>query len=124
MISLSIVTFFFPVLGIMIIFMILFKHFEDIVLGIKKLYVPLSLVYAMFGYCMVLPSNDIDLGRYFIQIQDMRDSNLLSIIKNDHDMLYTRDVLFYLVGKTGNVHMLPYVVGLIIYAIVFYVIFD
>lgn len=125
MFLLSIGAFFYPIAGFIVtMFWLLMNLNKKCPRNIKYFCLPMALFFAYFGFCMVLPSNDIDLGRYYEQILGMQNWNLASIIQLDSEFLYTKDVLFYFVSRTENVHILPFIVGFVIYLIVFYVLFD
>lgn len=83
----------------------------------------ISLIYASIGY-NIYCKNEPDLVRYFRAIELLQDKNWLYILHNDIEYLYTRDTLFYFVSRTGNVHILPFIVGMCTYYCVFYIFFD
>ena len=89
----------------------------------KKYATSLSLIMATVGYSLV-PLNEIDLVRYCQQIDQMRHVSILNILKNDKDFLYTRDIIFWLVGQTGHPQLVAYIVGFIFYWIAFYILLD
>lgn len=119
---LALLTFVSPVVGMVIIFVILSYHFnKPIPQNLKKLTIPLAFCMAQFGYCL---NPDLsDLTRYYAQMTQY-SGYLNSIFINDSQGLYTRDVLMYLVNRTGDERLLAYIVGFIIYGIAFYILFD
>lgn len=123
---LSIITVICPIFGLLIILLDIFSKWKsDKCKNLKRYVFPLALIFGMFGYNMAFKSGDTnDLLRYFDTISNMVNMSLKNIIALDFDMLYTKDILFYFVSRTGNPHVLPFIVGIIIYAIVFYVLFD
>lgn len=91
--------------------------------NIKKYSFAFALFFAMFGY-VLYPKDIVDLTRYFKQVQLLYTSSFVEILKMDGDFLYVRDILFKLVAMTNDVHILPFIVGLFEYWMVFYVLFD
>lgn len=89
----------------------------------KALALPFGLVFGSIGYniyCKYKP----DLVRYLAIIRNMEGMNLRQVIERDSDLLYTRDFLFFLVSKTKDEYILPFIVAVIVYSIVFYVLVD
>lgn len=82
-----------------------------------------ALFWALFGYSITSKGVD-DLSRYFIQIQTYFSVPIKELLIKDRDLLFTRDILFRLIAVTGDVHLLPLLVGLLEYWMVFYVFFD
>lgn len=90
----------------------------------KKFSFLCGMFFATFGYGMEAKW-DNDLTRYYEKIENIKVyEGLNTILLNDANKLYTQDILFYFVKKSGDLHLLPYIVGLIIYGIAYYVAFD
>lgn len=113
----------FPCWGMLIICLYFCIKRTNVFVNAKYLVFPLSFIYGMFGYAMI-PIAETDLTRYFYQIDSIGSLSLIDLFKKDTDYLYLRDVLFYFVHKCGDNHLLSFIVGFIIYGIVFYVYFD
>ena len=115
----SLVTICFPVLGALFLLLAILREKRY-----SRIYaLPFSLIYGVIGYnqfCKYQP----DLVRYLAQIEAYNKTDILSILMNDKGMLYTRDIIFYFVARTGEPYVLPFLVGMIVYMIVFYVLFD
>lgn len=91
----------------------------------KEFVLFIAVAFAVYGYgitCKIGLEND--LYRYFDLVDEFSNMNLLKIIKNDKQFLFTRDILFYFIGKTGNNRLLPYIVGFNIYGICGYVLYN
>ena len=124
---LSLVSLISPIMGMLVILCIVIKNWNNTEhKNLKKYVFPLGMFFGTFGYSMThrISETQDDLLRYFDMIKNLYNSKLNLIIKNDSDMLYTKDFLFFFVNRTGNMHILPFIVGFIIYSIVFYVLFD
>ncbi|AZI17756.1 hypothetical protein EH277_00465 [Limosilactobacillus fermentum] len=120
---LSLITFISPVTGLVIMLTyFVFNYKKPIPINIKKFTIPVAICFAQYGYS-ITSTNTIDLNRYYDQLLTY-SGPLNSIIKSDSETLYTRDVLFYLVNRTGDSQLLTYIVGFVIYGIAFYVLFD
>ena len=121
----SLTSFIWPALGTLILLCYIFKNFKNTEhKNLKSLIFSLALIFAMFGYCMSFNGKENDLTRYYDTINLMKDNSLLELLKNDDQMLYSKDILFYIVKMSGNVNLLAFLVGLIIYSITSYVLFD
>lgn len=119
---LSLVTFISPAIGLVLILWIGFTQVgKAIPSNIKILAMPIALCIAQLGY--VQTSSASDLQSYYENLQYYGGS-LGSILKNDSQALYLRDLLMYLVHRSGDERLLPYIVGFVIYWIVFYILFD
>ena len=122
---LLLITTVFPTIGILIIlFYCLYNRNNTEHNNLKKYILPLALIFAFYGYSMSFGDKENDLTNYFEAINSLTGMHLKDIFLLDTENLYTRDILFYLVNVTNDVHILPFIVGLIIYSIVFYVLFD
>ena len=121
----SLITLISPILGILMITLNIIKSWnKEIDKGkIKKYIFPLAIIFGIFGYSMRFFTEN-DLTRYFSQLTKYSNQSLNHIILSDTEALYTRDVLFYFVSKTGLDYILPFIVGFITYFIVFYILFD
>lgn len=123
----SLLTFISPMIGIVLIGSYYFYNMNRIYnKNDKYLTIPLALIFAAYGYCITFTHGyEIDLTVYFEQLQDFEIyKSVYPIWIDDDTMLYTRDLLFFIISRTHNVHILPFVVGLCIYGIVFYVFYD
>ena len=91
----------------------------------KFLIILIAIAFATYGYGITSkPWLENDLYRYFDQLEDFSHLSLFMILKNDRQFLYTRDILFYFVSRTGNIRLLPFIVGFNIYGIYGYVLYD
>lgn len=122
---LFIVSLIYPLFGFLVVIMNLIRDWGKIVeKSLKKYIFSLALFFGVYGYSFSFNNSVInDLTNYFDQVLSI-NVRLLKYLSLDVDYLYIRDILFYFVNKTGNVHILPFIVGFIIYGIVFYVLFD
>lgn len=82
-----------------------------------------AMAFAAFGYSMSIPF-DTDLTRYFEILNQYKTMSLLESVSQKGEHLLVRDVLFWMISRTGDVHILPFIVGLIIYSITFYIFID
>lgn len=114
-----------PALSLLIILGLCFKNWKNnVTKDIKRLTVPLGMIFGTMGYCFRFFAETNDLSRYFIQVNSISGQSFGEIIASDSEMLYLRDGLFYFVNKCGNQYILPFIVGFLIYSISFYVLFD
>ena len=121
----SLITFIYPALGALIILCYVFKNWNKIQQkDLNKFIFPLSMIFGIYGYSMFFNGKESDLTRYYESIIQMNGLSLKTILFNDTEFLYTKDILFYFVNLTRNVNILSFIVGFIIYGIVFYVLFD
>lgn len=121
----SMITFVSPLLGLIMILSYIFKNWKSTEYkNLKKFVFPLAFIFAVFGYSMAFGVRETDLTRYYQMVNFMKTDSLRSVLLSDADFLYTKDILFYFVSRTNNVNILAFLVGLIIYSIVFYVLFD
>ena len=98
-------------------------HLEKKLSITKEFIIIFAVAMASFGYGME-PIGETDLTRYFDMVDACKNFSFWEILKNDGQYLYTRDLLFYFVHKTGNTHLLPFFVGVSIYGICGYIIYD
>lgn len=128
---LPIITFIYPFFGILIMLIILFYGVvTNVSLNFtsktKHNYLMWALSFGvlagMYGYTFDYTYND--LFRYAEQVVYYFNGNISTIFTNDSELLYVRDILFYMVSKIGDVHILPFIVGFVTYSLVFYIIFD
>ena len=80
-------------------------------------------VFGVFGYSMI-PIGETDITRYYEMVDEFGSESIRRIVTYGIEGLFTRDFLFYFTNRSGNHHILPFTVGFITYAIVFYVLFD
>lgn len=85
--------------------------------------VPFALIYGMIGYSL-RPHYNIDLVRYYMQIEKLAGKKLSYIFSTDRQRLYVQDILFYFVSRTGNANILGFIVGFVCYLVIFYIFFD
>mgnify|MGYP002856506743 CR=1 FL=1 len=123
---LILLSFLFPTLTLLSILIYVFMNWnKEFYIKSKKIFLIFGYIFGVYGYSMSFSSEvENDLTRYFLQIQELHGLSLSKIFALDTDKLYVKDILFYFVEKTGNVHLLPFIVGFIIYSIVFYILFD
>lgn len=79
--------------------------------------------FSVLGYYFS-PKNVVDFTRYTYVLPYYGKNSLLYLWQNDREMLYLRDLIFHLVGRTEDYNLLSFVVALIVYSIFFYVFFD
>lgn len=89
----------------------------------KEVIIIFAISIASFGYGLV-PIAETDLTRYFDMVLSYQNMSFLDVLKKDKSYLYTRDLLFYFVNKTEDVHLLPFIVGINIYSICGYILYD
>lgn len=77
----------------------------------------------MFAYC-VEPSYENDLSRYFEQVELFSRYTFTEAFHLLSDGLFVRNVFFWLISKTGDVHLLPLITTGISYAICYYITCD
>lgn len=82
-----------------------------------------AMAFAAFGYSMSIPF-DTDLTRYFEILNQYKSMTFLEITSQKGEFLIVRDMLFWAVSRTNDVHILPFIIGLIIYSITFYICID
>ena len=123
---LPIITFIYPLFGILIMLIILFYGVvTNVSLNFtsktKHNYLMWALSFGvlagMYGYTFDYTYND--LFRYAEQIVYYFNGNISTIFTNDSELLYVRDILFHIVSNIGDVHILPFIVGFVTYSIVF-----
>lgn len=121
---LSLITFICPAIGFFIILILLIGNFNHkFPENFKKMYIPIAFIAATCGYALIL-RGEYDLTRYFYQLDYYTGASLSYILEQGNGTSYTKDIWFYFVKLTGNVHMLPYMSALGVYGLVSYVIFD
>ena len=121
----SMITFIFPIVGLMLILCILIKNWNcDISSNLKKYVFPFGFIFGSLGYSMEFGDKINDLTRYFDIVASLKDFSLNYILTNDRELLYTKDIIFYFVSRTNELHILPFITGFIVYTITFYVLFD
>ncbi len=77
----------------------------------------------IFAYC-IEPSYVNDLSRYFLQLERFWSVSFREAFQVSSDGLFVRDILFWLLGKTKNIHLLPGVITSIFYAVCMYITCD
>ena len=77
----------------------------------------------VFAYC-IEPSYTNDLSRYFMQLERFASVSFRQAFQVSSDGLFVRDLLFWLIAKTKNVHILPAVTTSIFYAVCIYITCD
>lgn len=122
MLPVAIITFLYPAFGAIVVpILALMNYRHGCTKDMKWLFVSLVFVMAALGYSM---GEWGDLERYHQQLLMMETFDLATIFQLDEDHLYVADVLLYFVSQTGNIQVLNYIIGFIIYGIAFYVLFD
>ena len=123
---LSIISLISPIMGIFIILCIVIKNWNKTEHNNLKVYIfPLAMIFGMIGYSMTIQKHSgTDLSNYFDLLDSLKFKSLSAIFLSDMEKLYTKDILFYFVNLTENNHILPFIVGITAYSIVFYVLFD
>lgn len=77
----------------------------------------------IFAYC-IEPSYSNDLSRYFLQLERFENVSFREAFQISSDGLFVRDLLFWLIARTKNVHLLPAVTTSMLYAICMYITCD
>jgi len=109
----------FPIFGAFLLTIVWIKETK-----IKRAYsIPIGLFFGVIGYNL-FSRNTSDLTRYMEMLHEMSGLRIRDITLNNTSLLYTRDILFYFIAQTGDYWILPFVVGMITYGVVFYVFFD
>lgn len=122
MIPVAICSFIYPAFGAIIIpLLILMNCRNQYTRSMKWLFVAMTFVIATLGYSM---GEWGDLERYHQQLLYLEKTDLFTIIQFDSEYLYTADLLLYFVSQTENVRILNFIIGSIVYGIVFYVLND
>ena len=102
-----------------------FKNWKNISSkNLNKFIFPLAMIFGIYGYSMYFNGKISDLTKYYDLVREMDGLSLKTILINDNELLYTKDILFYFVSLTKDVNILAFIVGFIIYGIIFYVLFD
>lgn len=71
-----------------------------------------SALFAVFFAAIAYNFNYInpnDLTRYFDQIIAMQGQSLLYVFQHDKEFLFANDILFWLISRIGDVHLLPFI---------------
>lgn len=124
MLLLSCIIFISPAFGLLLTILSIGRAGNNIQIQAPlKMALPFALLFAAFGYSLET-GGECDLTRYYEQVQEMAGRTFSDVIVHDGASLYTKDVLFYFVSRTENLHILPLIVSFSIYLIVFYVFFD
>lgn len=114
-----------PALALLVILFLCLKNLKKDVAGsLKSLVFPLGMIFGTFGYSFRFFAETNDLLSYFSQVDSMSPYSFGEVMARNADGLYVQDSLFYFVSRCGNNFILPFLVGFVIYAIVFYVLFD
>lgn len=122
MLLVAIFTFLYPVSGVLIIpLLILMNYHQKCAQDFKWLFLAIVFIIASLGYSM---GEWGDLERYHQQLMVMETVDFSTIIQFDFEYLYVADALLYFVSQTENMQILNYLIGFIVYGLVFYVLFD
>lgn len=122
---LTIITLISPAMAALVLLCIVIKNWNKIEHNnLKKYIFPLASIFGVYGYSMFFNGKESDLTRYYDLVKLMDGYSLKQVFLRDTEFLYTRDILFHFTSLTKDVNMLAFFVGFIIYAIVFYVLFD
>lgn len=122
MLPVAIITFLYPAFGAIVVpVLALMNYRHGCTKEMKWLFISLVFVMAALGYSM---GEWGDLERYHQQLMMMETFDLSTIFQFDEDRLYVADALLYFVSQTGNMQVLNYIIGFIVYGIAFYVLFD
>lgn len=122
MLPVAIFTFLYPAFGaVMVPILALANYRNRCKEQMKWLFVALAFVMAALGYSM---GEWGDLERYHQDLLRMETLDLSAVFELDKDNLYIADLILYFVAQTGNMQILNYIIGLIVYGIAFYVLFD
>lgn len=122
MLLVAIFTFLYPASGVLIIpLLILMNYHQKCTQDLKWLFLAIVFIIASLGYSM---GEWGDLERYHQQLMVMETVDFSTIIQFDFEYLYVADALLYFVSQTENMQILNYLIGFIVYGLVFYVLFD
>lgn len=122
---LSLISLISPIMGLLVIICIVIKNWNNTEhKNLKKYVLPLGMLFGVLGYSLVFNHNANDLSRYYDAIISFKNSSLYEIIQIDKEKLYIQDILYYLVSRTGNEHIIAFLTGFIVYSISNYVMFD
>lgn len=114
-----------PLLVLLFILLFCFRNSsKENNLDLRRFALPLGCIFGLFGYSIRYSATSNDLLRYYDHVESIGGASYLDVVSSSGDGLFVRDALFYFVNRCQNVHVLPFIVGLIIYSIVFYVLFD
>lgn len=86
-----------------------------------------SLMFALFFAALAywfIPNHEMDLTRYFLQLSIYKNlswSNFITVIL-PRNTLFIQEIMFFLISKTNNFHLLPAIVIFITYFLTFYMI--
>lgn len=118
MLPVAIITFLYPAFGAIVVpVLALMNYRHGCTKEMKWLFISLVFVMAALGYSM---GEWGDLERYHQQLMMMETFDLSTIFQFDEDRLYVADALLYFVSQTGNMQVLNYIIGFIVYGIAFY----
>lgn len=89
----------------------------------KKVVFLYGLTFGMLAYCYT-PTYENDLARYFIELEYCRTIPFSKAINWKDDGLIIRNLLFWLISKTGDDHILPLVSVSTVYYVAAYIVAD
>lgn len=90
----------------------------------KKYFPFFVLTVFMFSYSYI-PPYEMDLTRYFDMVRDIaKAENFMDVISYQDDGLIVRNIVFWIIGKTEDVYLLPAISNSIVYGIAGYITCD
>ena len=82
-------------------------------------------IYGIFilSYSLI-PDHDLDLNRYWYQVENIKGLSLSDAVQYFNDGLYIENVVFWIVGRLNMLHLLPAITTSIVYGISTFIIID
>ena len=81
----------------------------------------IGLLFGIIGYCMT-PTREIDISRYWLQLDYIRDSAFSNAFNWNGDGLFIKNIFFWVISKANDNHLLPFFSMLIVYSSAGYII--
>ena len=110
-----------PFIGMIFVIFGLYKDRKNV----THYSVMIALFFASLAYWFI-PDHEMDLTRYFLQLSVFKNFSWTEFINTiiPKNTLYLQNLLFYVIAKTGNFHLLPAVVIFITYFLTIYMVTD
>ena len=90
-----------------------------------KQYIPFHVLFIFMTGYTYSPLPEMDLTRYFNMVYEISKSKTLNeILKYDNDGMIVKNIIFWLIGRSGDVHLLPALSTAIVYGIAGYITCD
>lgn len=71
-----------------------------------------------YNFNYIVPN---DLTRYFDQVNQYTNMTLVSVFESDYNNLYVKDIIFWVIAKIGDVHLLPFLTTFVVYYVAGYI---